>query len=154
MSDTKDFLYQPDPDHPGWHSWNLADDTRFNAQTMGHMLVRREGDRLCRVRMFPERRHTNLLDMVHGAVTLALIDVALFAAMRTLLEGDAAGSVTLELSSQFIGAGRPDAPLDAMVEVMRETRRLAFLRGTVVQGEADEVLVASFSGIVRKPSGK
>lgn len=154
MSDTKDFLYQPDPDHPGWHSWNLADDTRFNAQTMGHMLVRREGDRLCRVRMFPERRHTNLLDMVHGAVTLALIDVALFAAMRTLLDGDAAGSVTLELSSQFIGAGRPDAPLDAVVEVMRETRRLAFLRGTVVQGEADEVLVASFSGIVRKPSGK
>ena len=147
MSDTKDFLYQPDPDHPGWHSWNLADDSRFNAQTMGHMLVRREGDRLCRVRMFPERRHTNLLDMVHGAVTLALIDVALFAAMRTVLEGDAAGSVTLELSSQFIAAGRPDAPLDAVVEVMRETRRLAFLRGTVVQGEADEVLVASFSGI-------
>ena len=154
MSDTKDFLYQPDPDHPGWHSWNLADDSRFNAQTMGHMLVRREGDRLCRVRMFPERRHTNLLDMVHGAVTLALIDVALFAAMRTVLDGDVAGSVTLELSSQFIGAGRPDAPLDAVVEVMRETRRLAFLRGTVVQGEADEVLVASFSGIVRKPSGK
>ena len=154
MSDTKDFLYQPDPDHPGWHSWNLADDTRFNAQTMGHMLVRRESNGLCRVRMFPERRHTNLLDMIHGAVTLALMDVALFAAMRTLLEGDAAGSVTLELSSQFIGAGRPDAPLDAVVEVMRETRRLAFLRGTVVQGEADEVLVASFSGIVRKPSGK
>ena len=154
MSDTKDFLYQPDPDHPGWHSWNLADDTRFNAQTMGRMLVRRESNGLCRVRMFPERRHTNLLDMIHGAVTLALMDVALFAAMRTLLEGDAAGSVTLELSSQFIGAGRPDAPLDAVVEVMRETRRLAFLRGTVVQGEADEVLVASFSGIVRKPSGK
>ena len=154
MSDTKDFLYQPDPDHPGWHSWNLADDTRFNAQTMGRMLVRRESNGLCRVRMFPERRHTNLLDMIHGAVTLALIDVALFAAMRTLLDGDAAGSVTLELSSQFIGAGRPDAPLDAVVEVMRETRRLAFLRGTVVQGEADEVLVASFSGIVRKPSGK
>ena len=104
--------------------------------------------------MFPERRHTNLLDMVHGAVTLALMDVALFAAMRTLLAGDAAGSVTLELSSQFIGAGRPDVPLDAVVEVMRETRRLAFLRGTVVQGEADETLVASFSGIVRKPSGK
>ncbi len=154
MSDPKDFLYQPDPDHPGWHSWNLADDTRFNAQTMGHMLVRRESDAVCRVRMFPERRHTNLLDMVHGAVTLALMDVALFAAMRTLLNGDAAGSVTLELSSQFIGAGRPDVPLDAVVEVMRETRRLAFLRGTVVQGEAAEVLVASFSGIVRKPTAK
>lgn len=153
MGDSKDFEYEPDPDHPGWHSWNLADDTRFNAQTMGHMLVRREGERVCRVRMFPERRHTNLLDMVHGAVTLALMDVALFAAMRTLLDGNAGGSVTLELSSQFIGAGQPEVPLDAVVEVLRETRRLVFLRGTVVQGEDDAVLVASFSGLVRKPSG-
>lgn len=155
MSDSRDFRYEPDPDHPGWHSWNLSDDTRFNAQTMGHMLVRRESDTVCRVRMFPERRHTNLLDMVHGAVTLALMDISLFAAMRTLLMGNAAaGSVTLELSSQFIGAGKPDMPLDAVVEVMRETRRMVFLRGMVVQGESDENLVASFSGIVRKPSGK
>ncbi len=152
--DTKDFVYAPDPDNPGWHSWNLADDTRFNAQTMGHMLVRREGEKQCRVRMLPERRHTNLLDIVHGAVTLALMDVALFAAMRTLLTSEAAGSVTLELSSQFIGAGRPGEPLDAVVEVMRETRRLLFLRGTIVQGLNDETLVAAFSGIVRKPSGK
>ncbi|MDP3906079.1 PaaI family thioesterase [Novosphingobium sp.] len=155
MSDDKPRIrYVPDPDNPGWHTWNLADDTRFNAQTMGHMLVRKDGDKLCRVRMFPERRHTNLLDMVHGAITLALMDVALFASMRILLEGDAAGSVTLELSSQFIGAGRPGVPLDALVEVMRETKRLVFMRGTVVQGEADDHMVASFSGIVRKPSGK
>jgi uncharacterized protein (TIGR00369 family) len=155
VSEPRDFRYEPDPDNPGWHSWNLSDDTRFNAQTMGNMLVRAEGTRLCRVRMFPERRHTNLLDMVHGAVTLALIDISLFAAMRTLLMGDAAaGSVTLELSSQFIGAGKPNQPLDAVVEVMRETRRMVFLRGTVVQGEQDSNLVASFSGIVRKPAGQ
>lgn len=153
MEQPPDFLYRPDPAHPGWHSWNLADDSRFNAQTMGNMLVRREGERSCRVRMFPERRHTNLLDIVHGAVTLALMDVSLFAAMRTLLSGDAAGSVTLELSSQFIGAGQPGVPLDAVVEVLRETRRLVFLRGQVVQGEADE-LVAAFSGLVRKPTSR
>lgn len=154
MSYPPDFRYLPDPDHPGWHSWNLADDTRFNAQTMGHMLVRTEDARTCRVRMFPERRHSNLLDMVHGAVTLALIDISLFAAMRTLLAGDAGGSVTLELSSQFVGAGALGQPLDAVVEVMRETRRLVFLRGTVVQGADDGNLVASFSGIVRKPTGR
>ena len=154
MSEFPQVHHVPDPDHPGWHTWNLADDTRFNAQTMGHMLVRKDSDVLCRVRMFPERRHTNLLDMVHGAVTLALMDVALFASMRMLLGGNVGGSVTLELSSQFIGAGRLDSPLDAVVEVMRETRKLVFMRGTVVQGEDDSHLVASFSGIVRKPSGK
>jgi len=152
--DQRGFIYEPDPENPGWHRWELADDTRFNAQTMGRMLVRAESDRTCRVRMFPERKHSNLLDMVHGAVTLALVDIALFAAMRTLLNGNAGGSVTLELSSQFIGAGALDKPLDAVVEVMRETKRLVFMRGTVVQGEGDEHLVASFSGIVRKPSVK
>ncbi|GGZ95270.1 PaaI family thioesterase [Novosphingobium arvoryzae] len=154
MSEFPHIRHEPDPDNPGWHTWNLADNTRFNAQTMGHMLVRKDSDTLCRVRMFPERRHTNLLDMVHGAITLALIDVALFASMRMLTGGDAGGSVTLELSSQFIGAGKPGVPLDAVVEVMRETKRLVFLRGTVVQGEADEHLVASFTGIVRKPSAR
>jgi len=154
VSEFPHIRHEPDPDNPGWHTWNLADNTRFNAQTMGHMLVRKDSATLCRVRMFPERRHTNLLDMVHGAITLALIDVALFASMRMLTGGDAGGSVTLELSSQFIGAGKPGVPLDAVVEVMRETKRLVFLRGTVVQGEADEHLVASFTGIVRKPSAR
>ena len=154
MVDQRGFIYEPDPDNPGWHRWELADDTRFNAQTMGRMLVRPESDRTCRVRMFPERKHSNLLDMVHGAVTLALVDIALFAAMRTLLNGNAGGSVTLELSSQFIGAGALDKPLDAVVEVMRETKRLVFMRGTVVQGPDDAHLVATFSGIVRKPSAK
>lgn len=154
MIDQRGFIYEPDPENPGWHRWELADDTRFNAQTMGRMLVRPESDRTCRVRMFPERKHSNLLDMVHGAVTLALVDIALFAAMRTLLNGNAGGSVTLELSSQFIGAGALGKPLDAVVEVMRETKRLVFMRGTVVQGEGDEHLVATFSGIVRKPSVK
>ncbi len=154
MVDQRGFIYEPDPENPGWHRWELADDSRFNAQTMGRMLVRAESARTCRVRMFPERKHSNLLDMVHGAVTLALVDIALFAAMRTLLDGNAGGSVTLELSSQFIGAGALDKTLDAVVEVMRETKRLVFMRGTVVQGEGDEHLVASFSGIVRKPSGQ
>jgi len=22
------FIHEPDPDNPGWHSWNLADSTR------------------------------------------------------------------------------------------------------------------------------
>lgn len=140
------FDHRPDPDNPGWHTWDLLDATRFNAAVMGKLIVRLEGDH-CRLRMFPERRHTNLQDMVHGAVTLALIDIALFAALRTLSGNDPGRAVTLELSSHFIGAGRPNQPLDAVTELLRETRRFAFLRGQVVQ---DDHLVASFSGMVRK----
>nr|WP_246465503.1 PaaI family thioesterase [Novosphingobium jiangmenense] len=131
----------------------MTDETRFNAQTMGRMLTRIEegvdGTRRARLRMFPERRHSNLLEAVHGGVTLALIDISLFAAMRTLLSGDAAGSVTLDLSTQFIGAGRVGKPLDAVVEVLRETGRLVFLRGLVEQGNDT---VAAFNGTIRKPT--
>jgi uncharacterized protein (TIGR00369 family) len=149
------FVRQPAGDHPGWDSWDLADQTRFNAQVMGRLIVREEtapgGRPVARLRMFPEHRHSNLLDAVHGGVTLALIDISLFAAIRLLLDGDAAGSVTLDLSTQFIGAGRIGQPLDAVCEVLRETRRLVFLRGTI---EQDGQLVAAYNGTVRKPTAR
>ncbi len=150
LSDGPDFHYNPDHDNPGWFTWDMADQSRFNAVVMGKLLVRNEGA-ACRLRMLTERKHSNLSDNVHGAVTLALMDIALFAAYRSLRNGDGDGAVTLELSSQFIGAGTPGEPLDAVVEIMRETGRLVFLRGIVVQGPEDEHLISSFSGIIRKP---
>jgi uncharacterized protein (TIGR00369 family) len=144
--DNRYFRYRPSDDHPGWYTWNIIDETRFNHAVMGPMLIRLEGDK-CRVRMTPERKHSNLQDMIHGAVTLALIDISLFAGMRTLTDNEGARAVTLELSTQFIGAGRMEEPLDSVVEVLRETGRMVFMRGQV---EQDEHLVASFSGLVRK----
>ena len=144
------FDHRPDPDNSGWHTWHLTDNTRFNGAVMGKLIVRREGDQ-CRLRMFPQRRHTNLQDMVHGAVTLSLIDIALFAALRTLSDNEPGRAVTLELSSHFIGAGRPEQPLDAVTELLRETRQFVFLRGQVVQ---EDHLVASYSGMVRKAPPK
>ncbi|QWC55741.1 PaaI family thioesterase [Erythrobacter sp. 3-20A1M] len=136
----------PDPDHPGWNQWNLRDETLFNTAVLGRLIVRREDER-CRLRMFPQRRHENLQGMVHGAATQGLIDIALFATLHTLGRSDAGPSVTLEISTQFIGGGDPNRPLDAVSEVMRETGRLLFVRGTV---EQDDDIVAAYSGIVRK----
>ncbi|MGX7952654.1 PaaI family thioesterase [Tsuneonella sp. HG249] len=147
--DNRFFRYRPSDDHPGWYTWNIIDETRFNHAVMGPMLLRVE-DGKCRVRMQPERKHSNLQDMIHGAVTLALIDIAMFAGMRTLTDNEGARAVTLELSTQFIGAGRMSEPLDALVEVLHETRRTVFMRGHVEQGEH---LVAAYSGLVRKAVG-
>ncbi len=130
----------------GWYSWNLTDRSRYNTAVLGELRVRGEGAS-CRLRMFPERRHTNLGDNIHGAATLGLIDIALFATMHVIGSGNAGPSVTVELSTQFIGAGDPGNPLDAVTEIVRETGRMLFLRGQCVQG--DEV-IASYSGIVRK----
>lgn len=148
------FDHGPDPDNPGWNHWNLKDQTLFNGAVMGKLLTRVEGDgegggdaRRARLRMFPERRHENLQGIVHGAVTLSLIDIALFTTMHNLGSGNAGPSVTLELSTQFVGAGDPARPLDAVTEIVQETGRLVFVRGTV---EQEGNRVAAFSGIVRK----
>jgi uncharacterized protein (TIGR00369 family) len=141
------FEHGPDPANPGWHHWNLKDATLFNGAVMGKLISRVDPDGKARLRMFPERRHTNLQGVIHGAVTLALIDIALFATMHRIGTGNAGPSVTLELSTQFVGAGDARRPLDAVSEIVRETGKLVFIRGMVVQ---DEDTVASFSGIVRK----
>ncbi|MDO9363008.1 MAG: PaaI family thioesterase [Sphingopyxis sp.] len=140
----------------GWLSWDLKDPTRFNS-FIEPLMVRVEpstsdGRPCARVRMLPERKHSNLGDNVHGAVTLALVDIALFAASHQFGALNAGHSVTLDLSTQFVGAGRLGEPLDAVVELVRETGRLIFLRGLVVQGEGDEHIVLTFAGTIRKAS--
>lgn len=138
------------PGEPGWFSWELRDNERFNGQVMGPLKARAEGD-ACRLRMRPVYMHSNLLDNVHGGATLSLIDIALFVTMHMLGEGDAGPAVTLELSTQFIGGGKINEDMDAVTQIMRETRNLVFLRGEVVQGDH---IVAAYSGIIRKSPKK
>lgn len=151
----RDHFSAEELDH-GWTSWNLRDPSRFNS-FIEPLSVRIEpptadGRPCARVRMLPTRKHSNLGDNVHGAVTLALVDVALFAASYQFGALNAGHSVTLDLSTQFVGAGQIDEPLDAIVELVRETGRLIFLRGLVVQGADDSNIVLTFAGTVRKAS--
>ena len=118
---------------------------RFN-EVIGKLLVREgsPGRGICR--MFPDQSHSNLGDMVHGGAILTFIDMALFAGGR-MAGADVNRAVTLDLSTRFLSPGRIGVPLDAEVELLRETGRLIFLDGRVTQeGE----LVASFTGALRK----
>jgi uncharacterized protein (TIGR00369 family) len=137
--------HEPDPDHPGWWSWDIADDTRFHA-TIGKLLVRAGGAGRATCRMFPEERHANLGNMVHGGAILTFVDMALFAAGR-LTGADVMRAVTLDCHVNFLSPGRIGVPLDAELELLRETKRLAIMQGKVVQ---DGELVAAFSGTLRK----
>ncbi|MGN6268612.1 MAG: PaaI family thioesterase [Sphingomonas sp.] len=145
--DKPSFLLQESPDHPGWMTWELSDPSRFNS-FLGPFLLKVEGG-IARVRMTPRHAHSNLQDNLHGGALLAFIDIALFAASRGFGLIEAGTAVTLDLSVQFIGAGAVDEALEAQVELLRETGRLLFLRGLVVQGDDK---IASFSGTIRKPS--
>jgi len=135
----------PDREHPGWWTWEIEEEDRFN-WSIGRLLVRADGEGKARCRMFPGVRQSNLGEVVHGGAILTFIDMAMFAGGH-LAGADIMHSVTLDLSAQFLSPGRLGVPLDATVELLRETKRLAFMRGLVVQQEA---LVASWSGTLRK----
>ena len=147
MSDAEPaFSYEDDPDLPGWKRWAIRDTSRFNG-VFGPLPVRIEQG-VARVRFAPETRHSNLRGHVHGGALLGFIDMALFAAARSFGVLGAGIASTLDLSTQFIaGAPVEEGPVEARIELLRETGRLVFLRGLIVQGE---VTVASFAGTLRK----
>ncbi len=148
MTDTPSpvFSYEDDPELPGWKRWQFRDTTRYNA-FIEPLHVRVEGD-IARVRMLPRHEHSNMRGHVHGGALLGFMDVALFAASRGFGVLGAGGAVTLDLSAQFIGGGMIDVAMEARIELLRETGRMLFLRGLVVQD--DVPTIASFTGTLRK----
>ena len=137
----------PAPDHPGWHEWRVPG--AFNREVVGLLLVRDEGDGTARTRIFPAPLAGNVHGMIHGGIISAFADASLFAGPGMLTGQDLGPAVTVELSVQYVGAAGMAEPLDALVSILRETRRMIFVQGRIVQG--DDV-VAGFSGIVRKVS--
>lgn len=147
MSDSK-FRLEPDPNNPDWMIWEITEEERFN-RVLGPFRVRKESEAMARCRIWPQPIHSNLANVVHGGVVMSFIDIALFAGSRVLGILHAGRSVTLDLTCQFMAPGVLEKPLDAEVEMLRETGRLVFLRGLVVQ---DEVKVAAYSATIRKAS--
>ena len=56
-------------------------------------------------------------------------------------------AVTIDLQAQFLAPASGDRPVDSVTEILRETGRMAFLRGLVIQ---EDTIAASFSATVRK----
>lgn len=135
----------PAPEHPGWQEWRVPG--AFNREVLGTLLVRQESAGVARTRIFPAPQMGNVHGMIHGGMITALADASLFAGPGLLTAQDLGTSVTVELSVQFIGAGSMDEPLDGLVSILRETGRMIFCQGKIVQGDNT---VAGFSGIIRK----
>jgi len=142
---------QPDPDFPDWYSWGDFPRSSFAAAT-GRLLFRPAGPGRGEVRMFPTEAHMNMGGSIHGGAVMSFIDMALFAGGRCagMSEGH---YVTLDLTTHFLARGEAGVPLDAQVELVRQTRGHAFLQGVCVQnGEP----CYSFTGTlkrIRAPNG-
>lgn len=140
------YSFGPHPDLPGWLLWRVDDVDRFN-HVLGELAIQCRDDGRVLLRLQPQQRLSNLVGGMHGGALMTFIDVALFVGPMARGDKAAIGGATIDLSTQFAGAVDLAEPLDLILEIVRETGRLRFLRGTVEQGEA---MVASFMGTVRK----
>lgn len=138
-------LHQPDPDHPGWSTWDVTGPERYNA-TIGKLLTRRGDNGRGWCRMFPGPAQSNLGNKVHGGALMTFVDMALYAG-GAMAGAEVGQAVTLDCSVQFLAPGELGTPIDAELELLAETRRLIFVRGRVLQGDR---LVATYSATLRK----
>ena len=134
-----------DEEHPGWYSWGEFPRGSFAAAT-GKLLFKPDGPGRAACRIFPTERHLNMGGSLHGGAVMSFIDMALFAGGRCA--GMAEGHyVTLDMTTHFLARGRTGVPLDAEVELVRQTRGHVFLQGVCRQdGEA----CYSFTGTLKR----
>lgn len=94
-----------------------------------------------------QSRHRNRLDTLHGGFLAAFADHAYFGALWALGHVGQVNGVTIDLSMQFMGAGRVGPDLFAEVDLLRETGRMFFLRMTITQ---EDQPIAASSATLRK----
>ena len=136
---------QEDAEHPGWYSWGDFPPSSFAAAT-GRLLFKPDGERRGVVRMFPTEKHMNMGGSIHGGAVMSFIDMAMFAGGRCA--GMAQGHyVTLDVTTHFLARGQVGVPLDAHVELVKQTRGHVFMQGVVTQeGEP----CYSFTGTLKR----
>jgi len=133
------------PDAEGFVTWQAGGEG-YNAG-FGPIRARPEGESMARVRFETGPSRANPIGALHGGFLLACLDQALFVGPVALGRLTIGKAVTLNVATQFIGTGRIDRPLDAVVEISHETGRLLFLRG---QMEQEGALVLAFQATLRK----
>jgi len=82
---------------------------------------------------------------LHGGCLMTFADAALFTIARE--EMDDSFGVTMNLSGDFLAAGRVGQYVEARGEVTRGGGKTIFVRGIVT---ADDTPILSFTGIIRK----
>lgn len=144
------FHYDADPENPGWRIWGPRGGGVFNAH-YNPIRVQVEAPGRARVRCFAGEHLTSATGYLHGGATAGFIDIALFAGARGcgLEREDLA--VTLDLTIQYLAPGLSGQNLDAVVDLVRETKRIAFVRGVVEQESGP---IASFMATIRKGAAR
>ncbi len=125
----------------GYHTWDGTDPYE---DMIGPFYMKENGDGTYRTAFYAQDKHINGQGALHGGLLMSFADFALFAIAKDHLDGPC---VTVGFNSEFIGAAGAGPLIEASGEVLRATRSLLFVRGTVFTG--DQTLLA-FSGVLKR----
>lgn len=130
-----------DGEFAGWRTW--PEDV-FETRS-GPYFARDEADGSVVCAFRAEPKHMNGGGFMHGGCLMTFADFALFAFVSKEIEG--APSVTVSMSSDFLGRVMTGQLVEARGGPTRIGGRLIFIRGLIT---ADGAAALSFSGIVSK----
>lgn len=125
----------------GYQKWDANDPFE---DMIGPFFLKPNGDGTNRTAFYSENRHVNSDGALHGGMLMSFADYSLFAIAREALDTPA---VTIGFNSEFIGAVGAGHLIESSGEILRATRSLLFVRGTIYTGEQ---LLMTFSGILKR----
>lgn len=127
--------------------WTAFDDPGFIALT--GPVYHRDERRAFAFRA--EEKHGNLVGIVHGGMLVTFADRALSIVVRDACDG--ARAVTIEMSSQFVGAAQIGDLIETVPEIVRKTSSLVFVRGTLTSGGRPLAAVTAIWKVLRDKPG-
>jgi uncharacterized protein (TIGR00369 family) len=127
-----------------WAGWGRYDTDPFETLT-GPFYARRgdDGRMVCAFRAEP--RHMNGGGFMHGGCMATFADYAIFMFAETELAGS--GSVTAQLTTEFLDSARAGDLVEATGEVTKAGGSMVFVRGLARVGERP---ILAFSAIIKK----
>lgn len=138
----------PDGQWAGWTIWSEPSPNTF-FQAIGRSYIRADGDNRALVGLETAVGHRNRQDNLHGGFIATFADHAFFGGLFAMGHVEHASGLTIDLSMQYLGAGRVGPPVMAEVELLRETGRLMFMRLMIRQ---DGEPIAASAATIRKAS--
>jgi uncharacterized protein (TIGR00369 family) len=126
---------------PTQEGWVIRDDEPGLMHLVGPLWQRGEDQNLV-FGFLAGKKHLNRRGVVHGGMLMAFADQALGLAAWEVIGG--LPQATIQLDTQFIAPVAEGEFVEARAQMVRRTRTILFMRGTLVVGERT---VASCQGI-------
>ncbi|HEX5008167.1 MAG TPA: PaaI family thioesterase [Hyphomonadaceae bacterium] len=130
-----------------WAGWKTWPQDTFETGT-GPFYARKDEQGRVVCRFIAEPRHMNGGGFMHGGCFLTFADYACFAIAEEFTQGP---TVTVNLSGDFLAAGKVGDVMEATGEVTRAGGRLIYVRGLVT---ANGTPALSFTSVLTRVKGR